>query len=210
MSVAPSTLFIQFARAPRVGKVKTRMLPALSPENACELHRQLMQWTCRRLVGSGLGDVELWLSEASTDPTVAQCLQWGVQALRQQRGVDLGERMHHAIRDGLRRYHQVVLVGSDCPGIDRGYLAAALSVLRHNDVVLGPATDGGYVLLGVTKSPRALFTGVPWGEASVFQDTVQRAQELDLSWRALSPLSDVDRPEDLSVWEALRKADDLA
>lgn len=206
MSSASTILFIQFARAPREGMVKTRMFPALSPEGACQLHRELMLWTCRRLLDSGLGDVELWLSEASADAAVAQCVQLGVRALRQQQGEDLGERMYHAICDGLERYQQVVLVGSDCPGIDREYLMAATAALREHRLVLGPATDGGYVLIGLTASNRALFTEVSWGDATVFKTTVQRAEQLGWSWHALSPLHDVDRPDDLSSWEMLRKA----
>jgi rSAM/selenodomain-associated transferase 1 len=181
------------------------MFPALSPDQACQLHRELLLWTCGSLLGSGLADVEVWLSEPSDDPAVEQCIALGIAAVRRQCGADLGERMHHAISDGLRRYRQVILVGSDCPAIDRTYLQAALAALARVELVVGPATDGGYVLLGARRIRPELFSGVAWGGCSVFAETVQRADRLGLDWQALPALQDIDRPEDLPAWEHLKQ-----
>jgi rSAM/selenodomain-associated transferase 1 len=180
------------------------MLPLLSKAEACALHRELLLWTCESLLASGLADVELWLSDDSADPVLDRCTALGIAALRQQCGADLGERMYHAISDGLQRYDQVILVGSDCPGIDGTYLRGALAALMRLELVIGPALDGGYVLLGARKIQRELFVGVPWGHSSVFAETVRRADRHSIAWQALSALQDIDRPEDLAAWERLR------
>ncbi len=203
MTGVPDTLFIQFARAPRAGQVKTRMLSALSPAQACDLHRELMCWTCEQLLATG-NAVELWLDQRSEDQAVRHCLASGVSALRQQCGGDLGARMHHALSDGLARCGQVVLVGSDCPGIDGPYLGAALERLRHADIVIGPALDGGYVLLAANRIDGGLFQGIGWGGPSVYGDTLERAARLGLSWESLPALRDIDRPEDLTAWRRIR------
>ena len=118
-------LLLQFARAPAVGRVKTRMMPQLTAQQACDLHCELVLWTTRQLVGCGLGDVELWCTGARSS-AVQQCQELGVTAVSQQAGADLGERMYRALRAGLARYDKVILVGSDCPGLDEAYLRRAV------------------------------------------------------------------------------------
>ncbi|MFT6051366.1 MAG: rSAM/selenodomain-associated transferase 1 [Halioglobus sp.] len=200
-----SVLLIQFAKEPVPGLVKTRMQPQLSPSEACALHIELVLWTCSTLCQSHLGDVELWCSGSQQHPTFLACESMGLKQLCQQQGSDLGDRMHHAMREGLKRYAKVVLVGSDCPAIDHQYLAMAVDALDSADLVLGPANDGGYVLIGANRIHPGLFEGVVWGDAGVFQQTLERAGELDISSEILSPLSDIDIPEDLSHWQSLQK-----
>ncbi len=194
-------LFIQFAREPLPGKVKTRMQTLLSAEQACALHCDLLRWTCNTLCGAQLADVELWVSANKGHPVFEHCSAQGVSQRRTQRGADLGKRMYHAIFDGLGRYRKVILVGSDCPDIDAEYLGAALQALDKKSLVLGPATDGGYVLIGATRIQAALFQGVCWGQDSVFAQTVERATALGEAWTQLKMLPDIDRPEDIPLWE---------
>ena len=137
-------LLIQFARAPEPGAVKTRMLPHLSARQACDLHRELVVWTTRRLTSSGLGAVELAVAGDTGGSLFGECRASGVSAIYPQEGADLGERMYRAIRHGLARYDRVILVGSDCPWIDRAYLQAALRALEGAPVVRGPAVGGGW------------------------------------------------------------------
>ena len=137
-------LLIQFAREPLPGLVKTRMLPELSPEQACELHRELVFWTADILTASQLGRVELAVAGNTEAPLFRQCEKLGVRAVRRQSGKDLGERMYNALAEGLERFAKVILVGSDSPQLDRDYLLSAIGGLEENDVVLGPAKDGGY------------------------------------------------------------------
>lgn len=197
------TLFIQFARSPLVGAVKTRMTPYLSPQQACDLHQALVLWTCRTLVAAKLGAVELAVAGDSVRPLFKECMELGLTALTQQQGEDLGENMYCAIAQGLSRYEKVVLVGSDCPSLDESYLAAALAALERVPLVLGPADDGGYVLIGARQIVPALFEGIAWGGADVFASTVERLRQLGWRWEELASLPDIDRPEDLPIWQAL-------
>ena len=194
-------LFIQFAREPRPGLVKTRMLARLTAEQACALHCELLQWTSQTLCESRLADVELWVCGSTSHPAFSHCEALGVSGSHIQQRGDLGERMFHAIEYGLARYKKVILVGSDCPQIDGQYLELALRALDHKPLVLGPATDGGYVLIGATRIQAALFQGVSWGTDRVFAQTIERMRTLGESWSELKPLSDIDRPEDLVLRE---------
>lgn len=198
------SLFIQFAREPVAGAVKTRMTPHFSPEQACELHCELLQWTSAELVAAGLGRVELAVAGDAGHPLFQRCLDRGVDSLSIQRGRDLGERMHAALTDGLARFRKVVLVGSDCPGIDGAYLAQALAALERADIVLGPAADGGYVLIGVKRVSPEIFSAIPWGSGEVYSETVAALSRIGFSWAKLATLADIDRPEDLPVWRAVQ------
>lgn len=202
-----SVVLQQFARAPVPGRVKTRMQPALSPGEACALHEQLVLWTTRSLLQAQLGAVELWTAGGGDHALFQQCLSEGVRRLCVQQGVDLGERMQHALTAGLQKAGRVVLVGSDCPWIDSAYLALAVQALERHDIVLGPALDGGFVLIAVRCAlRRSVFDGVSWGTGTVLEETLARAAEAGFSTELLPPLQDIDRPDDLAAWRALRAA----
>ena len=204
-------LLQQFARAPVVGRVKTRLQASLSPQEACEVHRELVAFTAQRLLASELAPVELWVAGERQAPLFAQCRQAGVAAIESQPEGDLGQRMHAALGAGLGRARHVCLVGSDCPFLDRPYLETAFDQLDSHDLVLGPALDGGYVLIGASRElPRALFSGVEWGSARVLAQTLERAEDSGLSYALLEPRRDIDRPEDLAFWENLKAAEGLA
>lgn len=202
--MAAETLLVQFAREPVPGRVKTRMMPHLGPQAACELHCELVDWTCRQLLAAGLGPVELCVAGNPRAELFARLRDLGVARVTRQKGSDLGERMLRALQCGLARHEGVVLVGSDCPALSPGYLAAAVAALETAPVVLGPAQDGGYVLIGARRVVPAIFEGVEWGGAGVYRRTVANLEGAGLDFRALPPLADVDRPEDLPAWEALR------
>ena len=198
------TVLIQFARSPEVGRVKTRMMPTLSATQACDLHCDLLLWTSRRLLESAVGPVQLSVAGSLDHPLLSECLALGVERLEVQHGADLGERMFRALSSALEQYSGAVLVGSDCPGIDGDYLRAAVGELATASVVLGPALDGGYVLIAVSEVDARLFEGIRWGTDTVYEDTVARLLELGLDWTALPALQDIDRPEDLPAWQQLR------
>lgn len=203
MNGMSDVLLIQFAREPVPGKVKTRMLPELSPDQACDLHRDLVLWTSRTLTGARLGRVELHVAGSPGNPLFLQCEALGVSALVPQEGENLGERMYRALLNGLERYSKVILVGSDSPQIDRDYLTAAINLLDGAEAVLGPAADGGYVLIGVRRLDSGWFEGVDWGSDTVLADTVARIEASGTCWQSLAVLQDIDRPEDLPVWRAI-------
>lgn len=206
VALVGDTLLIQFARAPVAGAVKTRMIPHLSAEQACTLHSELVLWTCRKLVESGYGAVELAVTGDPAHPLFERCRAYGVAAVTRQRGEGLGERMFNALMAGLASHARVVLVGSDCPSIDRSYLAAALRGLERQALVLGPADDGGYVLVGARSVCPEMFEGIAWGTDRVYAETARRLRQLGREWAVLPPLADIDRPQDLTIWRALQGA----
>jgi rSAM/selenodomain-associated transferase 1 len=200
-----SLLLIQFTRAPQVGRVKTRMLTHLSAVQACELHCELTLWTCRQLLDSGFGDVELSVAGDTSHELFNHCVAMGVSRISQQQGADLGQRMYNAMQRGLAQYASVVLVGSDCPDIDSAYLGQALAALDTVPVVVGPSTDGGYVLLGARVITRDIFQEIPWGTDQVYAKTRVALTRSELDWVELPWLTDIDSPKDLLVWEAVKR-----
>jgi glycosyltransferase A (GT-A) superfamily protein (DUF2064 family) len=118
----------------------------------------------------------------------------------------MARAMGEAMQQGAA---SAVIIGSDIPGITTALLASAFEKLGHGTVVLGPATDGGYYLIGLTASALAavsatIFADMPWGTSVVLKETCRRLARVGLSYTLLDPLSDVDRPEDLIVWEPYR------
>ena len=115
---------------------------------------------------------------------------------------DLGDRMHRAFREAMATgAERAVIVGTDCPEITADLVQRAFHLLDRNDVVLGPAADGGYYLIGMRRLVPELFSGITWGTERVRQQTLTAARRAGVSVGLLDLLSDVDRPEDLSVWE---------
>ena len=201
-------LLVQFAREPLPGQVKTRLIPHLSAAQACEIHVQLLRWTTTQLLQADLGAVQLHVAGATDHPVFTQQLQAGVAALVAQSGRDLGERMAVALAAGLQSARKVLLVGSDCPAITPAYLHVASNALEQNELVIGPAQDGGFVLIGLnrdaaTEALNALFADVAWGSETVLASTVANAQRLAMRYALLPTLADIDRPGDLAHWEAI-------
>ncbi|MBK1722394.1 flagellar biosynthesis protein FlgB [Thiocystis violacea] len=187
-----------FARAPVPGQVKTRLIPALGAAGAAALHLRLMTDLIDRLSTAALTPVELWVTPNLSHPRFADLAHRYALSLHQQHAGDLGQRLASGARAALTRADAVVLIGTDCPGLSAEYLGQAIEQLRRRDAVLGPALDGGYVLLGLRRLSHRLFEGIPWGGAEVAELTRQRLRELNWSWSELSPLADIDRPEDLA------------
>ena len=198
-------LIIQFAKAPIPGQVKTRLHGDLGAEEACEVHIALLQHCCRRLLSAQLAPVELWVDSQPRHHVFDECLGWGVIGPKIQCGEDLGERMYHALCDGLERFHQVILVGSDCPEIDRAYLLQAAQGLSRAPLVIGPAADGGYVLIGARSINARLFEAVQWGEAQVYAQTMGQVEALGWLCESLPILRDIDRPDDLPIWQKIKE-----
>lgn len=192
-----NSLLIQFAREPVVGAVKTRLIPALGPVGACQLHEALVWQTCRNLLAVEGAEVQLWVAGDTAHPLFGRCREAGASGLHRQRGSDLGERMADALRRGLQQASRVLLVGSDCPGLDPDYLGSALAALARTPVVLGPAVDGGYVLVGARQPVDALFRNVRWGSGEVLAVSQANARAAGWEVTLLDERADVDRPADL-------------
>lgn len=186
-----------FAKAPIAGRVKTRLLPALGAEAVAALHRQLVRQTLAAAVEAGIGAVELWCAPSPDHPFFEACrAQFGV-GLRDQRAGNLGQRMARALRSALRDSPYAIVIGSDCPALTPDDLRQAAAALQQGfDAVLGPAEDGGYVLLGLAGYAARLFENIAWGRASALAETRRRLGELRWRWHELPVRWDVDRPED--------------
>jgi rSAM/selenodomain-associated transferase 1 len=195
-----------FAKAPVPGRVKTRLAAALGERAAAELHRQLAERTLFTALAAGLGPVELWCAPGTNDAFFAACAKQHGVALRAQGEGDLGMRMARALEFALAEGSPGLLIGSDCPALTPEYLReAAAALVNGYDAVIGPAEDGGYVLIGLARSPATpLFEDIAWGSAKVMQETRTRLARLNWRWRELATLWDVDRPEDLPRLAQLR------
>ena len=193
MTRGASCRVVVFARAPVPGRAKTRLIPALGAEGAAALAARLTEHSVAAAKGARLGPVELWCAPDASHPFFAECARRYGVALRPQGRGDLGQRMHRALAASA----PAIVIGSDLPGMTPGYLRAAARALSRADTVIGPAEDGGYVLIGLNDPQPALFRGVDWGRPSVLAQTRSRIRRAGLRARELAPLFDVDRPEDL-------------
>ena len=171
------------------------MQARLSKKQSLALHCNLVKQTWHTLCASKLCDIELCVSEG--DDAFFKALI-PPPKLTSQHGYDLGQRMHNAIEAGLQNYQSVLLVGSDCPSIDEAYLFRALKALEEKPVVVGPAEDGGYVLIGMKYIQPKIFEHVSWGTAQVLAQTRQGLVQEKREWTELPTLADIDRPVDLS------------
>ena len=194
---------IVFTRYPHPGRTKTRLIPHLGPKRAAELQREMTQHTLdwardyRRCHGVGL---EVHYADGN-EPLMQQTFGRDI-VYRPQSPGDLGERLRNATESAFESgARAIVLIGADCPGITTETLHAAFQNLRTHDLVLGPAGDGGYYLVGMRVCRTALFAGIHWGSEKVLAETVQQARRLNLSTAMLGELDDVDRPEDLWIWD---------
>ncbi len=193
----PQARILIFSKLPEPGRVKTRLIPVLGAEGAARLYQTLLIGLLERLTTAPVAPLEIWCTPMTDVPFFSEIAERFPVTLHQQVGADLGERLLHAAEDALRRAEQVVLIGADCPDMDASFLDLALCSLDNRDAVLGPAEDGGYVLLGLKRAAHELFCDLPWGESRVAELTSARMLDLGWDWEELPELWDMDRPEDL-------------
>ena len=203
-----STAVIVFAKAPQPGAVKTRLVPALGAEGAAALHTKLAKHALDTVRAASLKPVELHCAPDTDDPFFRYCQgHYGV-ALEPQVTGDLGVRMHAAFATALAAHPRVLMIGTDCPALTARHLRQAEKALREgHDAVLAPCEDGGYALIGLTRSDPTLFDGIAWSSASVMAQTRARLKALGWRWHELETLWDVDRPEDYARLVASRLLD---
>jgi hypothetical protein len=194
---------IIFTRCPEPRKCKTRLIPVLGADGAAELHQQMVRRTLRvaaRFANDRPAQLEVEFD--GEDAAEMERLFGSSFTYRRQSAGDLGARLSRSIRDAFdQNSGRVVVIGTDCPGVSSRILATAFRLLATHDVVLGPASDGGYYLIGLRAPQDDLFHDIPWGSGDVFQTTRQRAEESQLLTALLPTMDDVDRPEDLDVWQ---------
>lgn len=192
-----------FARRPRAGEVKTRLSPAVPPPIACDLHRAMIEDAIAVAAGAQADERLLyWAGEPAGQE--APVHPNGLRE-REQSGGHLGERLERAFGDLLAvAADRAVIFGADCPALEPAALDQAFDVLEAHDVVLGPARDGGYYLIGLRRRAPTLFREIEWGTSRVLDQTLAQAARAGLAAALLPALDDLDTPEDLLRWIGLR------
>jgi rSAM/selenodomain-associated transferase 2/rSAM/selenodomain-associated transferase 1 len=191
---------IVMTRIPEARRVKTRLIPALGPEGAATLHASLLRRTLHIAnLHSRASAVELEVRFTGGTPTSVEALSSErIGNWREQQGADLGGRMHRAIETAfVEGARHVLVIGTDCPDLSPEILSDAWRQLERNDVVLGPAADGGYYLIGMNRPDVRFFLGIDWGTERVLSQTMNRCRELGVSVGLLPKLTDIDEAENL-------------
>ena len=188
----PEPQIIIFVKAPRPGFVKTRLAATIGNEAACDAYCQLTENVLANL--APLPHLEIRFTPDDAEKEITQWLRDDWTAHPQGNG-DLGDRMHQAFTEVNS---PAIIIGSDCPQVELSDFRTAAKALQTHDAVIGPATDGGYWLIGLNAPCPALFEGVEWGSDSVLQSTLVKAHEAGLSVEILRKLTDVDTGAD---WE---------
>jgi rSAM/selenodomain-associated transferase 1 len=186
------TRIVIFAKQPLPGKVKTRLIPAIGAEGAARLAAAMLATAIEEALATGC-EVEL-----CGDPHPSLWHEGPAVALAEQGGGDLGTRLSRAAERVLAR-GPALLIGADCPMLERRRLRAAAVALASRDTVLHPAADGGYVLLGLRRFDASLFAGIAWSTAAVAAQTMARIAALGWSLDLRETLADVDEPADLGL-----------
>ena len=183
---------IIFAKSPETGNVKTRLAGRLDDAERLKLYASMLDGTIEKL---------RTISKADTlvcyDGDEKYFAKFGLRTFPQSEG-DLGERMHLAMKGLFEEgYLKVVLVGVDIPGLTPRIVLNAFNLLSDSDAVFGPATDGGYYLVGLKSPNKKIFVDIEWSTNTTLKQTLAKAKEAGLKISITDILSDVDRPEDL-------------
>ncbi len=186
---------ILFTRFPIPGEAKTRLIPALTATGAAEIHRQLTERTLATLRAAATEDITVEVHH--TGAPQSRFMDWlGHDYLFvDQRDGALTSRLTKALKPT-----PAIFFGADTPDLSVSIVQQAIAALTTHDVVLGPAKDGGYYLIGMGNSWPGLFKDINWSTQTVLEETWQRIRALGLSCCELTTLSDCDRPEDLTAW----------
>jgi len=193
----PDTCLVIFAKSPLPGKVKTRLIPVLGKEGACQLYKSMAQKIITNLSSANVCHVHLYIHPVINHGFFKDLQKANELTMFQQEGKDLGDRMSHAIDVSLKDHAKVIIIGTDCPEYSADYIEQAIYGLDDKDVVIGPAKDGGYVLIGMKQPHSHLFTQIDWGKSTVLDKTLKKIDEISLHYQLLQALHDIDVPADL-------------
>jgi uncharacterized protein len=204
--LAPHTAaLVIFAKAPIPGQVKTRLCPPLTADEAATLHGSFVLDTLER-TKAAVGKLKLPFDRYLACSPSSTGVFFKIMEERQgvklidQVGDDLGARMNQVFETMFASgYQHVLIVGTDVPSLPLEYYQQALALLDKHDLVLGPAHDGGYYLIGLNTPMPALFENIPWSTDRVFSLTRKKADGLGVSPALLSAWRDIDSIDDLKA-----------
>lgn len=199
-----------FTKAPVPGKVKTRLISGIGRRRATSLYQEILTKTLSTARKSGFSSIQIWVNGELEHKYFRRLKSRHSVKFYQQKGKDLGERMFNAFDCVLRQYSHAVLIGSDCPSLERSDLIMSAEYLKNNtDVVLGPAEDGGYYLIGLKKNNAHIFSNIKWGKDSVFTDTRKNINTLAWKLDLLPQRWDVDRTADLLPYFMMKRTNSV-
>ncbi len=187
---------IIFAKAPRPGEVKTRLIPALGAQGAARLARRMLAHTLNQALLASIGSVELCRTPADEEAWQDVSVPASVHRSIQGDG-SLGERLARATERVIASGSAVLLIGTDCPALNATLLQQLAASLEVAQAAIAPAADGGYVALALSRYHERIFTGIDWSTSTVARDTLRRLAELGLPTRELPVLHDIDEAADL-------------
>lgn len=189
------------SKPPVPGKVKTRLTPYFSIQQATSIYEQLLLHTASWMNELSFNATTvLAIADQLQHPFFDQSMFVGWERYLQQ-GDDLGQRMGNVVQHYNKPNHPVILVGGDCPGLDAMLVKKVLSVLQDGaDAAIVPAEDGGYVLIGQQQYYPCLFENIVWGSERVLQQTLSQLQQGNIRYKLFPPLWDIDRPGDYLRW----------
>jgi len=187
---------VVFARNLELGKVKTRLAQTIGDGEALKVYRDLIAHTCG-VVQSLSVKLFLFLPEANPNDNFWARVPF---VLREQAVGDLGKKMEAAFIEIFEQgYENIILIGSDCPGLTTEIIEEAFAKLVHTDIVLGPALDGGYYLIGMRQLHKPIFKNKTWSTDVVFAQTIADISKLNLHYETLPVLQDIDVEQDLRI-----------
>ena len=190
---------IVFVKNPILGKVKTRLAADVGEDSALETYKMLLQHTCKVASNSGVS-VSIYYADFINDNDL-----WNSFDKELQVQEDLGSRMSNAMKNEFdKNFNKVVIIGSDCLEICSSLIQEAFQALEDNDMVLGPAQDGGYYLIGSKKLIPEVFQNKKWSTESIFIDTIEDINKLELKHFCLKTLCDIDTKADLEKYEIIK------
>jgi rSAM/selenodomain-associated transferase 1 len=192
----PKTSIAILAKAPIPGRAKSRLIPSIGAHAAAVLQERMTAQTVETALAAGVGPVTLWCSPDPRHVSFREIARRHRVPLKRQVDGDLGARMLAAFTAG-----PTLVIGTDCPAFTADHLRQAATALREADVVLIPAEDGGYVLIGTHAPHAGLFTDMVWGDTGVLVETRKRIAALQSAVVELGPLWDVDTDRDLARME---------
>ena len=197
---------ILFVKAPRIGEVKTRLQPELTPDQSVMLYRAMVEDFVNKFNNLSFCDLKIFFFPVNANKEMVRWLGDQLDYFPQQ-GKDLGERMHNAITEMLKQnYEKVAVIGSDIPTLDSTTIVRAFTSLEGYDVVLGPCKDGGYYLIGMKQPHPELFEEISWGTSVVLRQTIQKARTANLEIVQIEKKSDIDTYAEVKdLWKLLKK-----
>jgi len=192
--VVNKNLIIIFTRNPELGKVKSRLSKTVGDKTALEVYKYLLNYTEKTIRNINC-DKAVYYSNSIKENDIWDT---SIYHKHEQKGNNLGQRMHNAFKQGFNDgYEKIILIGSDLPDISEQIIKNSMDALKQNDVVFGPAEDGGYYLIGLTKMHTFIFDHKPWSQSHLLEITLNELKKHQLKVSLLKTLNDIDTFEDL-------------